>query len=46
MLPSGLGLKAMTTETLRQIYWTLVWFANTDTNVQWTAASDQRSLFT
>lgn len=36
----------MTPERLRQIYWTLVWFADTDTNVLWTAARVQRSLLT
>jgi hypothetical protein len=34
----------MTPERLRQIYWTLVWLANTHTKVQWTAARERRSL--
>jgi hypothetical protein len=29
-----------------QIYWTFVWFADTDTNVLWTAARERRSLST
>ena len=28
-----------------RIYWTLVWFADTDTKVLWTAARERRSLF-
>jgi hypothetical protein len=34
----------MTPERLRQIHWTLVLFADTDTNVLWTAARERRSL--